>query len=232
MTALWVALAIALDGAAALVGGLFPERWLERHRPEMLGFATGALLSAAVLDLIPEMLATTGAAGLPWLLGGVLVPALVEWLMSAHEHERHTVAPYALLGSDALHNFGDGMAIAASFVASNRLGVVTALAVIVHEVPEEIADYAVVRRAGMSKTRALVALAIVQLTAALGAVATLLTSAIAGVTGVILAIAAGTFLYIATVELLPGVLREQPKRDRRAALAALVLGVAVVAIVH
>jgi zinc and cadmium transporter len=233
MTALWVALAVALDGAAGLAGALVPERWLVRYRPVLLGFAAGALLAAGLLDLLPEALAAQGERVLPWLLASIVALAAFEWLLPLHDHHDHLggATPYALLGSDALHNFADGMAIAAAFMASPRFGVITTLAVIVHEVPQEVADYAVLRGANVSKRRALLGLVLVQLTAGLGAAATLAGASLMGANGIILAIAAGTFVYIACVELLPDVLRRGPRRDRIGALAALAAGVVLVGLV-
>jgi len=123
------------------------------------------------------------------------------------------------------------MAIAAAFVTSTKLGVITSLAVIVHEVPQEIADYAILRRENFGKRRALAWLSVVQLTAGVGAAATLVTSSIDGISGIVLSIAAGTFLYIATVELLPDVLRARPRRGRIGGIVGLLLGIAAVACV-
>ena len=218
MNVLWVAIAVVLDGAVALAGGLLPEHWLSRHRANMLGFAAGALLAAAILDLLPEALAASGITTLPWLIGGIVVLALAEWALAGHQR-RHGIAPYAILTSDALHNFGDGVAIAAAFASSSRLGVITSLAVLVHELPEEIADYAILRSSKIAKRRALIALALVQLTAGLGAAATLLGIGVTGANGPVLALSAGTFLYIALVELLPG-----------AGIVGLLLGIATIAL--
>jgi zinc and cadmium transporter len=223
MTWLWVAIAVALDGAVGLVGGLLPESFLQRQRPVMLGFATGAVAAAAIIDLMPDAYARLGAPVLLWLTGTMLALAAIERVF-AHR-VRGDARPYALLGSDAIHNFTDGMAIAAAFVASPRLGAITSLAVIVHELPEEISLYAILRAAGFGKTRALIALTLVQLTAGVGAAATLLGASLGDVTGVVLAIAAGTFLYIA-FELLPEVLR----RDRTRSLIALAVGALIVAL--
>jgi zinc and cadmium transporter len=226
MTALWVTLAIVLDGAVGLVGGLFPERWLTRYRPAMLGFATGALIAAAALDLIPEAIDTRGLAAIGWMAGSVALLAVVERL-AEHHHAHSDMTPYALLVSDALHNFGDGIAIAVAFLVSPRLGVVTSLAVIVHEVPEELADYAILRARGFAKRRSLLALAAVQLTAGLGAAATLLGNEVRDSNGILLAVAAGTFLYIALAELLPETLHHGTWR----ALIAFVLGALAIAAV-
>lgn len=226
MTALWITIAIVLDGLVGLVGGLVPERWLARYRPAMLGFAAGALVAAAALDLIPEAFAARGIGTIGWLAGSVAVLAVIEKLFE-HHHEHADMTPYALLGSDALHNFGDGIAIAVAFLVSTRLGVITAAAVIVHEVPEELADYAILRARGVAKGKSLVALALVQLTAGLGAAATLLGASVRDSNGVLLAIAAGTFLYIAIAELVPELVRAA----KPSSLFAVALGAAVIAVV-
>ncbi|MGE5185008.1 MAG: ZIP family metal transporter [Acidobacteriota bacterium] len=226
MTALWVTIAIVLDGAVALVGGVLPERWLQRQRPLALGFAAGALVAAAAFDLMPEAYETRGLGAVGWLAGSIAVLALAERLVE-HHHEHADMTAFALLGSDALHNFGDGIAIAAAFLASPRLGAITAVAVIVHETPEELADYAILRARGMTKRRALVALALIQLTAGIGAAATLLGAGVGDYNGIMLAIAAGTFLYIAVAELVPEIARAGKLR----AALAVVVGAAVIALV-
>lgn len=209
MTWLWIAIVIALDGAAGLVGALLPDRWLARYHAIFLGFATGALLATALGDLLPEAIARGGSRMLLWAFAAIAILAVAEWLTARryHRHERRVV-PIALLGADALHNFGDGMAIASAFLVSTRLGLVTSMAVIVHELPEELADYALLRTTGLSKRTALFWLAAVQLTAGAGAAATwLVASLLAPAEDVILAIAGGTFVHIAAVDLLPAVVR-------------------------
>ncbi len=220
---LWVAIAVALDGAVGLVGGLLPESFLQRQRPVMLGFAAGAVVAAAMLDLVPEAYARLGAPALLWFAGTMLALAAIERLF-AHRGGGDA-KPYALLGSDALHNFTDGMAIAAAFVTSPRLGAITSLAVVVHELPEEISLYAILRAGGFTKAKALIALTLVQLTAGLGAAATWLGASLGDITGIVLAIAGGTFLYIA-FELLPELLR----RDRMRSMIALAVGALLVAV--
>jgi zinc and cadmium transporter len=229
MVWLWVAAFVVLDGAVALVGGLLPDHWLIRHRPVMLGFASGALLSAAVLDILPEALAARGWVVIPWLLGGIVVLAAFDHLFQAHGHHKHSVS-YALLGSDAVHNFGDGIAIAAAFLTSTHLGIITSLAVLLHELPEELADYAILREQKMPKGRSLWWLALVQMTAGLGAALTLLGASLGSGHAIVLAIAGGTFIYIAVFELLPDVLRGSTTRDRLIALAGLVAGAALIAV--
>ena len=88
MTVLWVAIAVTLDGAAALVGGLLPDPWLSRHRAGLLGFAVGALVAAAALDLAPEAFELAGTAAVPWLAGGFVAMAVIEVSLHAHGHAK------------------------------------------------------------------------------------------------------------------------------------------------
>jgi zinc and cadmium transporter len=223
---IWVAAFVVLDGAVALVGGLMPDRWLVRHRPVMLGFAVGALLSVAAVDIVPDALAEGGASVLPWLIAGIAVLAAFDFLFDTHGHHTHSIA-YALLGSDAVHNFGDGIAIAAAFLHSTHLGIVTSLAVLLHELPEELADYAILRESKLAKGKSLLWLAVVQMTAGLGAALTLLGATLGSGHAVMLAIAGGTFVYIALVELLPDIVRGD---NRIVAFAGLVAGAVLIAL--
>jgi zinc and cadmium transporter len=230
---LWIALAVLADGAAALAGGLLAEDWLLRHRLALTGFAAGVLLAATMLDIVPEAIEASGTSVLAWLLASFVIMALFEQAVARHGHRRGVrpprIVPLALLGSDALHNVADGAAIAAAFLSSIRLGIVTSIAVILHELPEEIADYVLLRSSGFSRRRALLALSGVQLTAALGALATAVAwSLLERVSGVVLAVAGGTFLYIAATDLLPAVLHAgEGDRHRRHGVLGFLLGVAM-----
>jgi zinc and cadmium transporter len=205
MIYLWIAIVLVLNGAAGLAGAVIPEAWLERYRTPMLALAAVTLLASGLLELLPEAMVRRGTGAIGWIVGTMVVLGGIE-LVSRRRHEHHVrpVSPVALLGSDALHNVSDGMAIAGAFLMSTQVGFVTAAAVIVHEVPEEVADYALLRASGMPRRRALAGLAIVQLTAVIGAAGTLVASSlIARAEGVMLAIACGTFVYIALVNLAP-----------------------------
>ncbi|HSD89600.1 MAG TPA: ZIP family metal transporter [Kofleriaceae bacterium] len=229
MAWLWVTLAVIIDGAIALLGGLIPERWLERYRAPMLGFATGTLLASGLGEIFPEAFARDGILALAW--AGLAMAALgaIEWASSRRGHHRERpIIPTALLASDALHNLGDGMAIAAAFLVRPGYGVLTAAAVIIHELPEEIADYALLRANAMSKRRALVLLALVQLSAGIGAAGTLIASSlVAQASGAVLGIASGMFVYIAAIDLIP----ELYKVRTRWAGVAIIIGAAIVLLI-
>lgn len=232
-TLAYVAAAVVADGCAGLVGALVPERRLDQSRPLLLGFACGVLLGTTFLNLLPEAFASAPR----WAVLGVIATSLaimaaIEWALGRRRLETLEGKRLAamLLGADAFHNAADGAAIAASFLVSPRLGVITAVAVIAHEVPEELADYILLRNSGLARGPALVAMAGVQLTAALGAAITLLSAAVwRDVSGLALGLAAGTFLYIALADLLPALWKSPPapRGARRHAVSGLLTGLAL-----
>jgi zinc and cadmium transporter len=228
-----------LDGLAGLTGGLLSEKWLARHQAALIGFAAGALLGAVFWDILPESVDGLGRDALSWAFYGFVALAIAEWLIGQHHHHHHKepehanpVLPTTLLISDALHNIGDGAAIAAAFLISIRAGVALAIAVIAHEIPQEVGDYALLRGAGWKRAQALFALAAVQLTAFLGAAGVILASErFKYRTAVLLSIAAGTFLYIAATDLLPEIHAGRTPADRRERMLGFVGGLAVMALV-
>jgi zinc and cadmium transporter len=232
---IYVSVAVLLDGLVGVVGGVIPERWIATRRHLLVGFAAGVLVGVVFLDLLPEALAAAEPrVPLAIVLASFSGMALVEWWLGHHRsrHERGTPLPLMLLGSDALHNAADGAAMAAAFLTSPRLGVVTSLAILLHEIPEEVGDFAILRGAGMRRGRALFAMAMVQLTSGIGAAAALLGAAIwQRLSGGILALAAGTFLYIGACDLLPDILHGRATTARRQPIAGFVAGLAAAALV-
>jgi zinc and cadmium transporter len=200
----------------------------------VVSFAAGALLAAVFLDILPEAIAALGPRAALWAGAGFALAGAFEGLVSRHEHEGAAPTrgmPSVLLASDALHNVGDGAAVAAAFLLSPRAGLVASVAVIAHEVPQEVGDFALLRHAGMRRGRALIALAATQLTAAVGALGVLLVQPlVTRLAGTILALAAGSFLYVGTIDLAP-YLRVSARRGRRMRLAGFLAGVATVAAV-
>jgi zinc and cadmium transporter len=219
---LYIWLAVLAIGLAGLTGGLLSEQWLRRRLAAFVGFAAGALLAAVFLELLPEAVAAQGPSAFHWAFASFLVLAAVEGLLGRHHHTHDAspgtssrTLPAALLTSDALHNLGDGAAVAAAFLVSPQAGIATALAIIAHELPQEVGDYALLRATGFSRARALVALSLVQLSAAVGAGAVLLGShLLQDLEGIVLAIASGTFLYIGATDLLPEMHAASPAEGR------------------
>ncbi|MCY1074143.1 ZIP family metal transporter [Archangium lansingense] len=248
-TTLFILLAVLADGLAGLTGGLLSERWLKRHLSALVAFAAGALIGAVFLEILPEAVEAAGTGAFRWALASFLALTFVEWFLGPHHHDHSAHAPGhphhhdgltsapstvvpSLLAADALHNLGDGAAVAAAFLASPEAGLAAALAVIAHELPQEVGDYALLRAAGLSRVRALLALGAVQLTALAGAGAVLLGSQwMDGLEGIILALASGTFLYIGATDLLPELRRIQTPGAARGRLLGFLLGLALVATV-
>lgn len=232
---LYIFTALFLDGLAGLSGGLLPMHFVRRHITTLLAFAAGTLIGAAFLDLLPTALAgdTPPTATLAWCLSGFLVFYVIEVLVGSHAagqtgHQHGTIGPMILVG-DALHNTTDGVAIAAAFQLDLRVGIATAVAVFVHELPQEIGDYAILISNGYSRGRALFFLCLVQLSAVLGAIGTLwATAATIATTRILVAISAGGFIYIASADLLPE-LRRQSTGTPIVKVLAFCSGIAVIA---
>ncbi len=203
----------ALGSVAGLLGGVIlltnrrAGKFLSVHA---VALAAGVLLTVALLDLIPEAFEMAGENA-PLIILFVMVAAflLEQFVVHFHHHEEHkhndleTAIPIVLVG-DAVHNFLDGVAIAAAFLTEPRLGVFVALATFLHEVPQEIGDFGILLSAGWRKIRIILFNLLTALTTFLGAGVTLLfAELVSGITQYFLAISAGLFLYIAATDLLP-----------------------------
>jgi zinc and cadmium transporter len=167
-------------------------------------------LGGAFLHLLPETVEKAGAnleVFLYLLLGFCLFFVLEQFLWWRHEHGTvHKVQPfsYLILISDSVHNFIDGLIIAASFVVSYEIGIVTTIAVALHEIPQELGDFGVLIYGGFSRARALTFNYITAITAILGGVTGyFLSSVMQGSILYLLPFAAGNFIYIAAADLIP-----------------------------
>jgi zinc and cadmium transporter len=254
---LWILLATATGGAAsALAASLFlmiPEQQRSRLLPHAVSFATGALLGAALLVLLPHAVDAAGATsvhsiGLTLLLGILVFFLLEKFVLWRHchvdvceghdhapvdEHARHSASAQLILIGDAFHNVLDGVLIAAAFMTDIRLGIVSALAVMVHEIPQEVGDLAVLLHGGMSRKRALLLNLLVSLTSALGGVlAYFALSTVLQVLPYALAVAASSFLYIAVADLIPGLHRRVDPGSGAKQVALITLGIALIYWTH
>lgn len=186
----------------------------QRLTPVLISYAVGTLLGVALLGLIPEALSTLDAqAVLGTLLAGILGFFMLEKLVIwRHCHTsdcdvHDASAPLILIGG-AVHNFADGCIIGAAVLTSVPLGLSTALAVAAHQVPQEVGDFAILLGAGYTRRRALIANTMAATTGIAGAVVIYLAAGWIP-TGLpfILAFAAGSFLYVAMSDLIPGLHR-------------------------
>lgn len=179
----------------------------------LVSLATGALLGDAFIHLIPEAFATLGGEALVPLLiiSGILIFFLIEKTLHWHHHaiEDHgeeTIHPTGkmILISDGVHNFIDGMIIAIGYMAGIEIGIATTIAVILHEIPQEIGDFGILLHSGYTRVRALWLNFLSALFAILGAlVALLLGSSMGNFIEWLLPITAGGFIYIALSDLMP-----------------------------
>lgn len=230
-----------IGGLFALVGGII----LLSHQKTALSlakygtpFAAGALLAAAFFDLLPESieLIATGTA-MRWVLAGIVMFFLLEhflhWFHHSHQHEHkgeRKIAPLIVIG-DSLHNFLDGIAIGAAFLIDTPIGIVTAIAVAAHEIPQEIGDFGLLLRSGFSRKRVLLINAASALMSTAGAVLTFwLGSKTSLPLGELLAITAGLFIYIAASDIIPS-LHENRQKLAHLGAALLVAGVLTIGVV-
>ncbi|MBI5227056.1 ZIP family metal transporter [Candidatus Micrarchaeota archaeon] len=198
----------------------------------MMSFATGSLFSAAFFDVLPEALAkaqseTVFTVVLAAIIIFFLLERTVHWHYQHNDHEEHEKPiAYLITIGDGLHNFFDGVAIAAGFMSSNALGITTTLAVTVHEIPHEIGDFILLIHGGFSKKKALVYNLLSGLTAVLGAVLFFFAAEhIKNLEVYGLAFTAGSFLYIAGTDLLPELHKEEDIRKSAAQLIFMIFGV-------
>lgn len=210
-TGLQILCATALVSMTALVGVLLlgmNERLLRRTSFVLVAFASGALVGGAFFHLLPEAMNLAGEGTLAMAAIGILFFfALEKWLCWRHCHnvtcDVHGFTYVTLLG-DGIHNFIDGVVIAAAFLKSPELGVVTTSVVVFHEVPQELGDFGVLIHGGFSKTRALWFNLLTGLTAmAGGAVGYFLSEQSGRLQPHLLAFTAGGFIYTALADLIP-----------------------------
>jgi len=193
------------------------ERRLKKIVLYLVSFSAGSLFGDAFFHLLPEASSKSGftlSVSLS-LIGGIafsfIVEKVIHWRHCHLPITRHHIHPLALMNlfGDAVHNFIDGMIIAASFLASVPIGIATAVAVFFHEVPQEIGDFGVLMHGGFSRMKALSYNFVTALTALVGAaVAFVLSGYIDNLNHFILPFAAGTFIYIAGSDLIPELHRE------------------------
>lgn len=195
----------------------------------LVGFAAGALIGGAFLHLLPEAINKSTDIGIFLALSfGFFLFFLLEKLIWRHCHksscELHPFAYVNLIG-DGVHNFIDGIVIAASFLSSIELGIATSFAVAIHEIPQEIGDFGVLVYGGFRKSKALILNFIAALAAIAGGIMGYYLSSQVGETIVyILPFTAGGFIYIAASDLIPELHKEENPRRSIASFVFLLLG--------
>lgn len=208
-------LAVSLLSLVGVSFFLFRESLVRTLLLYIVSFSTGSLFGDVFFHIFPELKDSSAVFQhtMAYVLLGILISFVIEkiihWhhchiLPSTHDHcEHHHVGIMSLIG-DGVHNFIDGLLIAASFLVSAEIGFATTIAVMLHEIPQEIGDFAILLHSGFSKTKAVVFNLLSASMCVLGAVIALLLSGITpALSAVLLPIAAGNFLYLAGSDLIP-----------------------------
>jgi zinc and cadmium transporter len=207
----------------------FAKNWTKRNSLLMISFAGGVLVATALLEVLPE--AAVKSVSWPYAaLAGVVVLFIIEHFMAIHECQEetcdiHNIGTVSALGI-GIHSFIDGVVIGTGFQAGAAVGIITALAVIVHELPEGAFTYSLLIANGQPERKSMFIGWAVALATPIGTVLTflLLQGVGAAVVGGMLAFSAGTFLYVGSADLLPQV----HTRPNLGLLAAMLAGVAFV----
>jgi zinc and cadmium transporter len=220
MLLVWIILFSLIGSIGSLIGSailLLWEKWTQRVMFCLISFAAGTLLGAAFLGMLPKAMTKTKPSTVLIfvLIGIVLFFVLEKFLIWYHCHDEkcevHSAAPYLILFGDAFHNFMDGVVITAGFLISVPFGVATSLAVVAHEVPQEIGDFAILLHGGMGKMKAFTYNFLSAGATVPGALtAYALSWHMEKITPIILALAASSFLYIAIADLIPEIHRRTP----------------------
>ncbi len=248
MTLLYILLATLIGGLlSVLIAASLTVSLLGRVVKHLVSLSTGVLLGTALLQVLPEAF-ERGArpqALFITLLAGLLFFFLLEKAElyrhthhhegDGHHHHHHFDAEQAgrgglsVLVGDSIHNFCDGVIIAAAFLADHHLGLATAVAIIAHEIPQEVGDYIVLLNAGLSRSKALLYNAVSGLAAVAGGV---LGYFVVGpwqeLFPFLLVAASSSFIYVAVADLIPQLQRRLPWRETLAQLGWLAAGLALV----
>lgn len=215
----------------------FNQERLGRTLFYFVSFSAGALLGDVFLHILPEIMQgdSAGAVGAYVLLGIVAFFILERALVWHHSHGEHSEEVHAMVYlttvGDALHNFLDGIAIAAGFLVSIPVGIATATAVVFHEIPQEIGQYAILLHGGWSRAKALCYNFLSALAAVAGALAVLLFfQNTEHVPAILLGFSAASFIYIALSDLVPELHKESNERRSFLQLLWLLAGIGVMAL--
>jgi zinc and cadmium transporter len=254
-TLILILIATAVGGVlSALIASvvlLFDDQTRHRLIPHFVSFATGTLLGAAFLALLPhaiegvrpDQVHLIGATVLGGLLTFFVLEKLVIWRhchhddCEAHSHDiaagRDSASAAVMLVGDGIHNLIDGTLIAAAFLVDPHLGWMTTVAVVAHEVPQEVGEFAILLKAGYSRRKAFVVNLLVGLTTAVGGVVA--WAFLAGAQGLLpfaLAFAAASFIYVAVADLIPGMHQRTRVADSVSQAVLIAAGIGVIMGTH
>jgi zinc and cadmium transporter len=230
-----------LSAALASVALLLRASWI----PMLVSYAIGALLGAAFLEVIPRAFEVGPAKEaavsiLAGIFGFFVLEKLLLWrhchtenceVHDRHaDHHDHGRSGALIIVGDTLHNFVDGVLIAAAFLQSVELGVIAAAAIIAHEIPQEVGDFLILLHSGYSRARALAVNLLSSLATLVGGVGGYFgLQAFGGWEAALLGIVAASMIYVAVADLIPGLHRRPELRDTASQAVLIALGIASIA---
>jgi len=237
----WIIISSFLISIFALTGIFtlaIKEKLLQKILIFLVSLSTGVLIGGAFLHLLPEAVKEfeNSEEAFLWVLIAFIAFYLIEKLLHwRHCHdgvcEVHTFGYMNLIG-DSIHNFIDGVIIAATFIVDIRLGLITTLAIALHEIPQEIGDFGVLIYAGFKKKKALFLNFLVALTVVLGGIfGYYLSSGAESLVKYFIPFAAGGFIYIAASDLLPEIKKETNLKKSFASFGMFIIGIILMYIV-
>ncbi len=251
---LWIVAASVIGGAlSVLCAALFALNARAHWVNALVSYAIGALLGAVFLDILPEAIKlTTNPAMLSGtVLVGILLfftlEKLLLWRHCHHDHcevhephephvdgkEAHGRSGMMIMVGDTFHNFVDGIIIAAAFMTDVQLGIVTALAIIAHEIPQEVGDFMILLHSGYSKAQALTMNLVSSLATLVGGVlAYFALQSLQSFVPTLLALAAASMIYVAVADLIPGLHQRTRLRDTLEQVSLIVAGVSSIFLVN
>jgi len=233
----YILTSVILVSLVSFVGVLFialKEKTLNKLLSFLVSFACGALLGGAFLHLLPESVENLGEKSFTLVIVAFLTFFILEKVFRwRHCHlghcPTHSFAYLNLLG-DGLHNFVDGAIIAAAFLTDISLGISTTLAVILHEIPQEIGDFSILLYGGIEKKKALLFNFVSALTAFFGALVTyFFAQQVSGLIPFLIPFAAGGFIYIAATDILPELHKKENLRQSILELFLILSGIVLMA---
>lgn len=230
MNTVFALLSVVVVSLLSLLGAMFismQRKKLDSLMTYTLAFSSGVMLGSAFFELLPEGVELFPEGVFIWTLIGFVtffcLEKLIQWhhhVEGRHTHDEKPLAYLTLIG-DGIHNFADGAVIAAAYLVSIPLGIMTTIAISAHEIPHELSDFMILLHGGFSNAKALFYNFLSASTAIFGTVLVLfISSQVAEIERYLVPLAAGNFLYIAATDLVPELLT---KRDGKVSILQVVI---------
>lgn len=254
---IFTALGGVLSVLAASVFLLLSDENQAKVLPHGVSFATGALLAVAFWGLIPHAFEEVGAEQIQNLSGAIMLGLLGFFILEklliwrhchsgscevhgelddhshGHSHGSHKSAGTMIIIGDSIHNFVDGVLIAAAFLTDVKLGIVTSLAVAAHEIPQEVGDFAILLHSGYSKTKALLYNVLASLSTVIGGILAYYSLGdLHDSLPYFLAMASSSFIYIAVADLIPTLHKKTDMKTSLKQIALIFAGICLIVSLH